>query len=192
MSGNGSYSPSSGFTPSTAGTYWWYASYAGDSNNGASNSGCGSGMIKTVVFHYQPDAQIKLAGDTSYLGVGIINTTGAGQTRITTTTPGKSRTFDLRFVNAGTHSDAIAVHGCKSSSGFTVQYFKGTTNVTTGVTAGTYKTITLAAGASKFLKLKIAVSSKASPGKLKTCAVSASSNRDPTSQDVVKGKVKVG
>ena len=141
---------------------------------------------------YQPDAQVKLASDTSYLGVGIVNTTGAGQTRTTTTAPGKSATFDLRFVNAGTHSDAIAVKGCKSLSGLTVKYFKGTTDVTTEVTAGTYKTRTLAAGASRVLKLKIAASSTATPGKTHTCAVTASSNAAPTSQDVVKAKVKVG
>jgi hypothetical protein len=141
---------------------------------------------------YQPDAQIKRAGDTSYRGVGIINTTGASQTRTTTTAPGKSASFDLRFVNAGTHSEAIAVSGCKSSAGFTVKYFKGTTNVTSSVTAGTYKTATLPEGASRVLKLNVAVSSTASPGTLDTCAVTASSNAAPTKKDVVKAKVKVG
>ena len=141
---------------------------------------------------YQPDAQIKLASDTDYLGVGIVNSTGAGQTRTTTAARGQSTTFDLRFVNAGTHSDAIAVKGCKSSSGFTVKYFKGKTNVTTKVTAGTYKTGKLAAGASQVLQLQIAVSSKATAGKIDTCAVTASSNHAPTRKDVVKAKVRVG
>ena len=88
---------------------------------------------------YQPDAQIKLASDTDYLGAGIVNSTGAGQTRTTTAARGQSTTFDLRLVNAGTHSDAIAVKGCKSSSGFTVKYFKGKSNLTTKVTAGTIR-----------------------------------------------------
>jgi hypothetical protein len=141
---------------------------------------------------YRPDAQIKLGGDTSYLGVRVFDTTGVGQTRTTTTTPGKSATFELRFVNTGTHADSIAVHGCKSSSGFAVKYFKGTTNVTTSVTAGGYKTATLAAGASQVLALKIAVSPTAIAGKLDTCAVTASSNAAPTKQDVVKARVKAG
>lgn len=141
---------------------------------------------------YQPDAQIKLPSDSSYLGVGIINTTGAGQTRSTTAAPGNSATFDLRFVNAGSHSDAIAVKGCTSSAGFAVKYFKGTTNVTTSVTAGTYKTGMLAAGASQVLKLKVAVSSTATPGKIDTCAVTTSSRAAPSRQDLVKAKVKVG
>lgn len=50
VSGNGTYHPSAGFTPSTAGTYWWYASYSGDSGNVGSNSGCGAGMTSTLVF----------------------------------------------------------------------------------------------------------------------------------------------
>ena len=48
-SGNGSYSPSTGFTPGSAGDYWWYASYDGDSNNNSANSGCGASMAETVV-----------------------------------------------------------------------------------------------------------------------------------------------
>ena len=78
------------------------------------------------------------------------------------------------------------------SSGFAVKYFKGTTNVTTNVSAGTYKTGTLAAGASQVLILQITVSSTATAGKIDTCAVTASSAAAPTKQDVVKAKVKVG
>ncbi len=49
VSGSGTYYPAAGFTPSIAGTYWWYASYGGDTLNGASNSGCGAGMASTAV-----------------------------------------------------------------------------------------------------------------------------------------------
>jgi Bacterial Ig-like domain (group 3)/Fibronectin type III domain len=49
VNGNGVYNPNSGFTPTSAGTYWWFASYGGDANNSASNSGCGSSMISTAV-----------------------------------------------------------------------------------------------------------------------------------------------
>jgi YVTN family beta-propeller protein len=54
VSGDGSYSPSAGFTPSHAGDYWWYASYAGDSNNHAANSGCGGAMAETIVGQASP------------------------------------------------------------------------------------------------------------------------------------------
>jgi hypothetical protein len=42
ITANGTYNASTSFTPSTAGTYWWYASYTGDSDNAAANSGCTS------------------------------------------------------------------------------------------------------------------------------------------------------
>jgi type II secretory pathway pseudopilin PulG len=45
---NGSYQ-SGGFTVTSVGTYWWYASYSGDGGNNAVNSGCTSTMAHTVV-----------------------------------------------------------------------------------------------------------------------------------------------
>jgi hypothetical protein len=50
VAGNATYHPSAGFTPASAGTYWWYASYGGDSSNAASASTCGSGMAATYVY----------------------------------------------------------------------------------------------------------------------------------------------
>lgn len=49
VSGSGTYQPSTGYTPTTAGTYYWYASYSGDAGDQPANSGCGSGMASTVV-----------------------------------------------------------------------------------------------------------------------------------------------
>jgi photosystem II stability/assembly factor-like uncharacterized protein len=49
VSGNGPYNPSAGFTPTQAGTYWWYADYSGDANDSHTPSTCGAGMTSTVV-----------------------------------------------------------------------------------------------------------------------------------------------
>jgi hypothetical protein len=49
VSGLGTYHPTDGFTPGGAGTYWWYASYTGDTANAPSASGCGAGMTATEV-----------------------------------------------------------------------------------------------------------------------------------------------
>lgn len=49
VSGNNGYHPSASFTPSSSGTYWWYASYSGDGNNLASASTCGATMSSTSV-----------------------------------------------------------------------------------------------------------------------------------------------
>jgi hypothetical protein len=48
-SGYGTYHPSTGFTPSSPGDYWWYASYGGDVGDEPSTSTCGSGMAETTV-----------------------------------------------------------------------------------------------------------------------------------------------
>ncbi len=50
VSGNATYHPSAAYTPATAGTYWWYASYSGDASNTASASSCGTGMTSTFVW----------------------------------------------------------------------------------------------------------------------------------------------
>lgn len=46
--GDGNYSQSNNFTPS-AGVYWWWAVYDGDSNNNAKTTTCGAGMPSTTV-----------------------------------------------------------------------------------------------------------------------------------------------
>jgi hypothetical protein len=48
VSGNATYHPSTGFTPPSAGTYWWYASYGGDASDNAAASTCGASMAHTV------------------------------------------------------------------------------------------------------------------------------------------------
>jgi hypothetical protein len=54
VTGSGTYHPSSTFTPSTVGNYWWYASYNGDTNNNAATSPCGAAMAETVVAKASP------------------------------------------------------------------------------------------------------------------------------------------
>jgi hypothetical protein len=49
VSGNGISNPSAGFTPPSAGDYWWFASYTGDSNNSPASSSCGASMAETAV-----------------------------------------------------------------------------------------------------------------------------------------------
>ena len=104
--GDGSYNPSTGYTPTTVGTYWYYASFAGGTTNNPAASICGSSMAKTVVT-IPPDtfgiaavgaaqtagtpftigtitAQKPLAlgggTDTSYTGTKTLTFTGPGTT----------------------------------------------------------------------------------------------------------------
>ena len=49
VNGNGTYQPSAGFTPSSPGEYWWYASYGGDTGDEPAASACGALMAQTLV-----------------------------------------------------------------------------------------------------------------------------------------------
>ncbi len=60
--GNGTYADSSAFTPSGAGTYWWYASSASDTNNNGAASTCGTGMTSTVVAKASPTLGVTAPG----------------------------------------------------------------------------------------------------------------------------------
>ena len=73
IAGNGSYDSSSGFTPSQAGDYWWYASYGGDGNNTEGESRCGSLMAETVVA-----AASSNTGSGTGTGAGAGTGTGGG------------------------------------------------------------------------------------------------------------------
>ncbi len=94
--GNGTYNPSAGYTPAGAGTYWWYASFAGDTNDNAATSACNGTMASTVVTvpdtfaitnpglqtaggAFNVTITAKLSGgatDTGYTGVQAITFTG--------------------------------------------------------------------------------------------------------------------
>ena len=54
VAGNATYNPTAGFTPTTVGNYWWYASYGGDANNNTATSTCGAAMSETVVAKASP------------------------------------------------------------------------------------------------------------------------------------------
>jgi hypothetical protein len=56
--GNGTYHPSAGFTPATAGDYWWFASYGGDVSDNPAASACGAAMAKTVVGLASPSLSV--------------------------------------------------------------------------------------------------------------------------------------
>jgi hypothetical protein len=99
-SGNGAYHPSAGYTPTSGGTYWWYATYAGDAGNGPSTSTCGSSMTSTVVAG--PDTfsfstiGTQTAGTpftvtiTANLAGGGVDTSYSGTKTITFSGPGTS------------------------------------------------------------------------------------------------------
>jgi hypothetical protein len=96
---NGSYSPTASWKPTSAGTYWWYASWPGNTNNNAANSSCPP-VAETIVT--DPDAfQVSNPGDqvagtpfsvtiTAQLAAGGTDTSYTGSKTITFTGPASS------------------------------------------------------------------------------------------------------
>jgi hypothetical protein len=118
--GDGTYHPSSGsFTPNTAGTYWWYVSSAGDSNNNAATSTCNStAMTKTVVAN--PTGQLTISGNA----VGTLYPGGVAQPIATTFTNPNSVPVDVQSLTVTVASTGVP--GCSTG------YFQITqSNITT-------------------------------------------------------------
>ena len=139
----------------------------------------------------QPDGQIAV-GTGAFVGNGVYNTTGAGQTKQQTVHRTKTGTFTVKITNDGFSADTIELKGPGSAGAFQVTYLSGTTNITAAVVAGTYSTGPLAAGASRTIKLKVKVTSGASVGATRSFLISSTSSGAGAPKDSVKAIVKAG
>jgi hypothetical protein len=143
---------------------------------------------------YRPDAQIRLSSQTSFAGNNVYNTTGAGQTRSATSSPGQRRTFVIRVQNDGDTVDGFTVRGCTAATGFTIRYLagtSGTTVITSAVTAGTYTVGNVAPGGTAALRLEVTPLAGAPRGAVQSCLVTATSTTSSSTADAVLGRVTV-
>jgi len=98
----------------------------------------------------QPDNLIKTSSESTYLGNNVYNTDGTGQTTSQNIRAGRSATFNVMIQNDGSATDSFTVQGNGNSTGFTIRYYTGSsggTEITTAVTAGTYRVSNLGPGA---------------------------------------------
>lgn len=134
----------------------------------------------------RPDARIGTHPAGPFAGNNVYSATAAGESKTISVGRGHTGTFYADIQNDGLFADTFKVHGTGTASGFTVSYFKGTTNVTAQVNAGTYSTGSLAPGAHVTLKVVVKVAaSSASSGKFLVKATSPG-----TPPDAVKAIVK--
>jgi hypothetical protein len=94
VSGNGSYHPSAGFTPTATGTYWWYSTYSGDTNNNSDTSACGSSMPSTTV-SLPPTTLTLSAPGSAMVNAYIANTSVDATLSGATSTAGGTVTFTV-------------------------------------------------------------------------------------------------
>jgi hypothetical protein len=121
---------------------------------------------------YQPDGLIRMAtsgcsgcpSHTSHgpwLGNNIYNATGAHQSAVLVFSgaflSGEYFTFDISIRNAGSAADRFKVKATGAPSAYVVTYSRGTTNITSAVVAGTYRTPSLAPGATYLIHARMTV-----------------------------------
>ena len=120
VSGNGAYG-SGGFTPATAGTYYWTASYSGDANNQAASTSCGDANESSVVNKASPALTTSASGPV---------TVGSPISDTATLTGGVGPTGTITFhlftdsgctneVSTGLTAVTVSGNGAYGSGGFT-------------------------------------------------------------------------
>ena len=134
-----------------------------------------------------PDARIGAASAGPFVGNAIYSSTAVGEARTIYITRGRSGNLYVNIQNDGLVAAAFTVKGTGSARGFTVHYYRGSTDVTTSVKAGTYSTGAIAARGSITLRVKVTLSkTSASSGSYVIRASSVSG----TPADAVKAIVK--
>jgi hypothetical protein len=136
--------------------------------------------------YFKPDGRIR-KGTQLYVGNDVYNSTASGQTRSGGATPGHTFTFGILIQNDGIFADSIKVHATGAgNANFVITYWKGTTNVTAAVVAGTYKTASLGPGGFTTLTARVTVKTTATSGAQVTRLVTLSSVSEPARVDAVK------
>lgn len=188
-------------SPALAGTHQGDA-LGGGATLAAANS---SGVVPNAVSR-RPDARVRLQkyqsdfGSTVYnkpwKGNNIYNTTATKQTVKTTwysTTPGTvTYTYGISIQNDGRARDRFKVRATGSAvSGWIIRYYRGTTNITSAVVAGTYQSSSLAPSGTYVITAKVTTASGNNyPQDGVARLVTATSVADATKKDAVKFVLK--
>ena len=124
-----------------------------------------------------------------FVGNNIYNTSGAGQTATMKNygplaeVESAYSTFDISIQNDGTRADRFKVKATGTgTTGWTVTYLHGATNITSAVVAGAYQSPSLAPGATYLIRARITIIT----GDNMTRLVTIRSVADPTKIDAVK------
>lgn len=138
----------------------------------------------------RPDGLIK-KGTRAYVGNGVYNTAGTGQTVTAKKRPTQKTTFFIVVQNDGSAKDGFTVAGAGQKMGFRVAYFAGNLDITAAVVAGRYRSRNLDPGERDVIKLVVKVKATAKKGVLRSWPLTATSVRDTTRNDTVRANIKV-
>ncbi len=144
----------------------------------------------TAIKLAKPDNQIALQADGSdYLGDGVYNLDGTGQTKNQDATSSSPAVYFIKIENDGNLKDVFTVKGDSAGANWQAAYYDaktGGTNITSTIVVGTWKTDSLDSGAAKEIRVEVTPQTGASPGTTKDILVLSTSAADTTKKDAVK------
>jgi hypothetical protein len=164
--------------------------FAGWSGGGCAGTGAcdvtmnaAVGVTATFVLVNRPDGLLAHASG-SFLGDDVFNTSGAGQTQAAKVSRGHSTTFRWKIANDGLSTDSMTLKGAGGSTGFTVAYLAGRTNLTKAFVNGKVSA-TLAPGTSVTFTVRVTVLKTARLGARKSVMLTARSGNAAVSDAVL-------
>jgi hypothetical protein len=135
----------------------------------------------------QPDLRLGLASAGPFSFNAVYSATAVGEVRTVSVKRGTSRALYLSVQNDGLVPAAFLIKGTGGATGITVRYYRGSTEITAKVKAGTYSTGTIAARGSVTIKMIVRVASKSASAGSFVVRVTSTSG---TPSDAVKATVK--
>jgi len=135
--------------------------------------------------NHRPDARLAISGGR-YVGDDIYDATGRRQSRSGSVKRGQTLTLYLSVQNDGRRDERFGVQGGRSTSAFRVRYYKGKTDITSTVIAGTYRTAKLSPRGTATIKVLVTAYPGSSVGARVTRTVVAWSPANARRQDTVR------
>jgi hypothetical protein len=132
-----------------------------------------------------PDALIGASSTGSFVGNNVYRPTGAGEVRSVTVARGHSVTSFVKIQNDGLVSASFTMKGTGGATGIAAHYYRGTTNITADVQAGTYSTPSIAARASVLLRLVVTVANSSGSAATITTTARSQTGTPPDAARVV-------
>jgi len=144
------------------------------------------GRIRLGAYGYPGSETDTRNANFPFVGNNVYNTSGARQKATLENfneVEGAFYTFDISIQNDGTRADRFKVKATGAATAWwTVAYFRGTTNITSAVVAGTYRTASLVPGSTYLIRARITIIGSGSLARL----VTIRSVADTSKVDAVK------